>query len=434
MARNKLTAFKVQRAKPGPGGKVRMLSDGGNLWLQVKASKDGAAVYKSWIFRYALPGVYRTSKTGKQHQVERQMGLGNTDDISLEKAREAAQEQRLLLRAGKDPIDEKNAQRAAVLRERASVVKFRDAAERYLKTHQGEWKNEVHKGQWEKTLNTYVFPVIGDMPVNAITKWDILKILEPHWGTRRETMKRVRGRIEAILRSWRDPARLDVVKAALPTKRNRRDKKNLEAMAYSEIPAFMVELRQKTSLAARALELTILTAVRTNEALSAQWREVNFDAKIWTIPDDHTKRDKELVVPLSSAAIRVLRYLDDVRQGTRIFPIENPQAMQQLLRQMRPGETDQETGKVVPGTLPTVHGFRASFRSWAAKTTASSDACELSLGHEMTGDETERAYKREKLMPHIWDERQKLMAEWAAFVDTPPTVIPFPIAKEKIPA
>jgi integrase len=400
----RLTATKVLKAKPSLNGKTVLLCDGGGLWLQVSLGKDGQ-INRSWIFRYAAAGT-KISSSGREYRRERQMGLGALHTVGLAEAREAARGARFLVQQGKDPLDEKNACATAIRAAQAVRQTFADAARDYLRKFEGEWKNRSHVLQWHKTLAQYVYPVLGKLDVRAINTDDVLRTLEPIWTRIPETASRIRGRIETVLdfagRSEANPARWKGHLEHKLTKRNKtRSVKHLAAMPYDEVAAFMTDLRGKSSIGARALELTVLCATRTNETLGATWSEFNLRDRVWTIPAARTKRDREHRVPLSDAAVAVLEAMAAIRRGERVFPV-NVQAMRLVL-------ADDLKRKV------TVHGFRATFRSWAgACTTHPRDVCEAALGHTI-GNAVEVAYMRDALLA----KRRVLMSDWADFCGNP---------------
>jgi integrase len=383
----RLTANKLKTAKPHPDGRPRMMCDGGNLWLVVRRGKSGN-VTKSWLFRYLSPTLRR----------ERQMGLGSADTLALTEAREKAREARIVVLNGQDPLDAKNASRAAAVRQEVNCVTFDEKAEEYLQRFEDKWRNRHHRRQWRNTLRDYISPVIGHMDVMAITTDHVLACLMqtakdgglPLWERVPETASRVRGRIETILdfadRNGSNPARWEILKFKLADPN--RHVRHLPAVAYNDMPAFMVDLRAVESIAARALEFTILTAARTGEVLGAQWSEIDWTARTWRIPRHRLKRkgeeeDGSHTIPLSDPAMRVLEQMAAVRQGDRIFRIRDD-AMRFCLRDLRPG--------VVP------HGFRSSFRSWSGGCSSHPrDVCETALGH-VVGSEVERTYQRDGLL------------------------------------
>jgi integrase len=396
MARTgKLTALKTDKVKASG-----YYGDGGGLFLQV--SRYGT---KSWVFRFKANGRLR------------EMGLGSLDTYSLAEARERARNCRKLRDEGKDPIEERNAARLAVKLEATKAITFEQCAERHIAAHRAGWRNGKHRDQWSSTLETYVNPIIGALPVQAIDTTLVMKAVEPIWNEKPETASRVRGRIEAILdwatargfRAGENPARwrghLDKL---LPKKTKVRRIEHHAALPYREIAAFVAELRSQEGIAARALEFAILTAARTGEVIGALWGELDLADRLWTIPAERMKADKEHRVPLSDAAIAILEDLQRVRQGDYVFPggragrpISN-MAMTMTLRRMGRGEL-------------TVHGFRSSFRDWAAERTGfPAEVAEMALAHAVS-DKVEAAYRRGDL----FQKRRQLMDAWARYCATP---------------
>jgi integrase len=392
----KLTALDVQRAtEPGLHG------DGGNLYLQV--SQSGT---KSWLFRYRLNGKARA------------MGLGSATAITLKRARELCAEPRRLVAEGIDPIDAKRAQRAAAAVDAAGAVTFRQFAENYIQLHQHSWRSDKHRQQWQASLTTDVFPVLGNVPVRDITTALVLKALQPIWTAKPEAASRTRGRIEAILnaakaaglRAGENPAQWKGhLEMLLPAPRKLRAPRHFPALPYQELPAFMQDLRTRPSVGARALEFAILTAARSNEVNQARWSEIDFDSRTWTIPSDRMKANKEHRVPLSDAAMSILQQLYDTRSGEFVFSFTggNPisgATMRMLMGIMGYGHVTQ-------------HGFRSTFRDWAAEQTSySSEVIEMALAHTIVS-KVEAAYRRGDL----FEKRRRLMDEWARFCERPAT-------------
>jgi integrase len=287
---------------------------------------------------------------------------------------------------------------------------FRQCAEAYIKAQATGWKNPKHAAQWPSTLGAYVYPIFGALAVQAVDVGLVMKALEPIWTEKPETASRVRGRIEAVLdwataskyRKGENPARWKGhLENLLPKKSKVRRVEHHAALPYAELGAFMADLRQREGTAARALEFAILTAARTGEVIGATWDEVDFEARLWTIPGDRMKAGREHRVPLGEAALSILRPLYEVRTGDRVFPISN-MAMLMLLRRM--GQADL-----------TAHGFRSTFSDWCAEQTSfPSEVREMALAH-VVGDKVEAAYRRGDL----FEKRRQLSEAWAAFCDSP---------------
>ncbi|TPM32959.1 site-specific integrase [Mesorhizobium sp. B2-3-5] len=398
---NKLSAVEVaKKSKPGTYG------DGGGLYLQVTKSTSKKAsegdVTKSWLFRFMLAGKARS------------MGLGDLQTFNLKEARERAREARQKVTDGIDPIEQRNEKKAAVRAEDAKRVTFKQASERYIAAKKAGWKNAKHAEQWTNTLATYAWPTIGDLPVAKVDTAHIMQILEPIWVEKTETASRVRGRVEMVLgwatarhyRSGDNPARwrghLDNL---LPARSKVAKVEHHAAMPYAELPAFMARLRHMDSISARALEFTILNAVRTGEAIGAKEGEFDFANKVWTIPAERMKAGKPHRVPLSDRAITLLETLPREAGSPYMFagarpgkPLSN-MAMLELLRGMEGMEG------------LTVHGFRTTFRVWAAeRSNFPREIAEAALAHTLR-DKTEAAYQRSDML----EKRRKLMTAWAGF-------------------
>jgi len=304
---------------------------------------------------------------------------------------------------------------------------FRDVAKQCIKAREAEWRNAKHAAQWTATLTTYAFPHFGDVAVKDVTTAHVLAALEPIWTTKTETASRVRGRIEAVLdyaraREWRtgeNPARWrGHMKELLASPKKAAKTKHHAAMPWPEVGAFMVNLRARSATAARALEFTILTAVRTSNALEAKWSEIDRAKAIWIIPADQMKGEREHRVSLSAPALAILDEMEKLRPEANygdayVFPGQKPgrplssMAMLMLLRRM---------GYPV-GDL-TVHGYRSTFKDWAAESTAySNEVTEMALAH-VVDDKVEAAYRRGDLL----EKRRRLMDDWATFCAQPMVV------------
>jgi integrase len=395
---DKLTPLAVSKAtKPGYYG------DGAGLVLQV--SKAGT---KSWLFRFTL--------SGKQ----REMGLGPVHTVSLPEARAKAKECRQLLLEGKDPLETRKASTLADALERARMMTFDQCAEAYIAAHRSGWKNPKHASQWENTLETYASPIIGKLPVALVDTAMVVKVLQPIWEIKTETATRLRGRIESILgwatvskyRQGDNPARwrghLDNLLAD-PS----RSKRTVHhpALPWQEIGAFMVELRKQEGIAAKAVELAILTACRSGEVRLATWAEFDLDAALWVIPAERMKAKREHRVPLSAAALALLQSMprlgDLVFPGTKHGKPLSDMSLTAVLRRMKRGDI-------------TVHGFRSSFRDWCAESVANSfprEVCEHALAHSLP-DKVEAAYRRGDLI----EKRIMLMQAWADYCGKLPAV------------
>lgn len=386
----RLKAISLNRlTKPG------RYADGAGLWLQV--SRWGT---RSWLFQYTSPS------TGKV----RQLGLGALHTLKLADAREHARRAREQVKQGIDPIDARRDGRKVAVIEAARRVTFKQAAERFIDDRRDTWANKVHANQWQSTLETYAFPAIGELFVADIEKQHVLSILEPIWKTKTETASRLRARIEnildfAIAHGWREgqnpAAWKGQLREILPPPKKLKRVKHHAALPYRDIGQFMKKLRDRDGIAPRALEFTILTAARTNETIAAQWDEIHFTDKVWSIPADRMKAKRKHTVPLSDDALKLLKSLPREKDNPYIFlgakagtHLSN-MAMLKLVKGLRSDLT--------------THGFRSTFRDWAAEETAFPNfVVEMALAH-VIGDRTEAAYRRGDLLA----KRRQLMAAWA---------------------
>jgi integrase len=417
---HRLSSANVKHAKPG------MHCDGGGLYLQVTQG-SGDRLSKSWIFRYTLNGR------------ERQMGLGPLNDRGLSEARQKAAEARKQLLDGIDPLQARQASQAATVAAQAKAMTFDQCRDEYIVAHRAGWKSARHAVEWKQTLTTYVTPIFGKLPVQAVDSSLVLKALRPIWETKTATASRLRGRIEAVLdwaaspahqyRTGDNPARWQALQHSLPSPSNVSNGKHHPALPYVEIGAFMGDLRAREAHSARALEFIILTATRMTETLGARWDEIDFAARVWTVPGERMKsrkgKGRDHRVPLSDAAIDLLKRMAAVRENDFIFPGArrerlNFHSLHNLLDRMDRRDI-------------TVHGFRSTFRDWAAeRTNFANHVVEMALAHSIP-DAVEAAYRRGDL----FEKRRKLMDAWAAYCAKPAVsgdVIPLRTAETRIPA
>ena len=369
---HRLSARQVATAKEG------YHADGGGLYLQVTAAGT-----RSWVLRYQLAGK------------RREMGLGPVALVSLQDARQAAIRHRQTILQGIDPLAARRAAQAVI------DMTWGACADAYIDAHRHGWKNGAQADQWTQSLEAYG-PARESM-VAAIDTVAVMACLQPIWTIKTETATRVRGRIERILdwarvsgyRDGENPARwrghLDKL---LPRPSKVAKTKHHEAMPYLEVPAFLIELEGRRAHAAKALRFTILAAARTAETTGAPWSEFDLDAALWTIPAARMKAGVEHVVPLVPELVELLRALP--RNKPPFALSEN--AMLYLLQKRM-------------GKSCTVHGFRSSFRDWAAETTAfPGEVVEMALAHAIR-DKTEAAYRRGALL----EKRRRLMEAWADY-------------------
>jgi integrase len=399
----------IEHAAPPRGRKAILLADGGNLYLQATRSSDGT-INRSWIFRYQEG--FKADGRRRRHD----LGLGPLHTFGLAAARQRALELRQQIKLGNDPLESRRKakrERLARQAEAAKAVTFEQCAEMFLKRHSKRWKNAKHRAQWASTLKTYAYPIIGKFNVIDVDVAHIQKVLAPIWDKIPETASRVQKRIENILdfataskfRAGENPARwsgnLKQLIGPAPKKAGHH-----AALPFLEAPAFMAGLRGRNSTSAQALEFTILTAARTAEVIGATWEEIDLDGKTWTVPGERMKAKAEHKVPLTKPAIELLDAMPKPRHGL-IFRSGNGNAalsnmaMLELLRGMRPGLT--------------VHGFRSTFRDWAAeRTNYPNHVAEKALAHKVS-DAVEAAYRRGDLAK----KRAGMMKQWSDFLATP---------------
>ena len=381
--------------------KKGLYADGGGLYLHIN---DRGA--KSWTFRFMLRGRAR------------EMGLGPVHTVSLAEARQEASRCRSLRQQGIDPIEHRDSLNRSAELAAARSMTFDECANTYIESHKAGWRHAKHHQQWKNSLARYVSPVFGSQPAAAIDVALVVKVLDPIWTKKPETAVRVRGRIEAVLdwakaRGFRDgdnPARWrGHLSNLLPRRSKVRAVKHYAALPYSEIGAFMLDLRSSQGVAAIALEFLILTAARTSEVAGAQWKEIDWPLRMWTIPASRMKAAREHRVPLSPNALAVLERMKPLG-GEFIFHTSAPKrglGKMALLKQLnRMGRDD-----------VTTHGFRSTFRDWAAEqTNFPSEVVEMALAHTIT-NKVEAAYRRGDL----FEKRRRLMDSRAEFLTEAPS-------------
>ena len=417
----KLSVAAIRAAKPhakkstasGSGPRWAKYGDGKGLWLMV-----GPNGTKHWRFIYTM----------KKRTRHLSLGEVNMSDIkaSAIEARDKAREYRELTRLGIDPklkLEAENAEkREAILASLgqapvSGIPTFEELARRYIKVKANEWSDKTVRG-WKGPMRDYVYPAIGSKPVDQVTIDDVLAILRPLWkakdeGGKPEIASRLKSKIGKVLtmaasRGYRDDDRMTRKDGPIDFELGKRPKgKNHDAMDYAELPEFMSELRANNSgFAPRALELLILTATRTNEVLGATWGEIDLENKVWAIPAERMKMNRDHVIPLSDPVVALLKSLPREIGSTFLFPSPNKakaplsnMAMTNVLKRM-----DRKDGV-------TVHGFRTTFRTWAAEKCLDlpPDIAEAALAHIKGG--VEGAYNRGT---HL-ETRRDLMARYAAF-------------------
>jgi integrase len=382
---NRLNARSVATLK-----KFGRHADGGGLYLSI--SPNGG---RRWVFLY------------RWHGKPTEIGFGSARDVTLARARELATEARGRLAEGVNPKDARRPKAGST---------FGECSDKLIEAMRPGWRSEKHASQWTMTLGKYAVS-IRRHPVADVTVDDVLRVLSPIWKSKPETANRLRGRIERVLdaakaqglRFGENPARWRGHLDQLLPKRQRIEQAHHDAMAYANVPAFMVDLRAHETPGATALEFAILTAARTSEALRARWEEIDLDRGVWTVPPQRMKAGRVHRVPLSARALEIVRAMHEVRTSEWVFPgqiAKSPlsgAAFDKVLRAMK-----------VEGATP--HGFRSSFRDWASEcTNFSNEVCEAALAHVIQ-NKAEAAYRRGDAL----EKRRLLMAAWATFCTTPP--------------
>jgi integrase len=409
-----LSSLEVRRLKE-PG--MYFVGGVAGLLLQVKDTSS------SWILRTRVAGA-------RKH-----LGLGGYPQVSLADARGAARKQLEIIKSGIDPVAKKRSDKSRLRLESARAKTFKDCAHEYLNKHNSTYSNEKHAKQWITTLETYVYPIIGNILVSDVSRANILQVVEQpvydsktnkkigqFWYVKTETASRVLNRIKSIIdfaivaeyRTSLNPATWSgYMDTQLPAPGKLKKVKHQPAIPYSMIGDFMVKLRANQSISAKALEFLVLTAVRSGSVRAADWSEIDFDKKIWVIPPEHNKTRQLHRVPLSNQAIKLLKSMPKISGINKIFPSSrtgtmlSDMALSELMRGMR------DRGELTDEAVP--HGFRSTFRDWAAEqTNYPDDIRKVASGHSV-GDAVQQAYQRTDLL----EKRRELMMRWADFLDKP---------------
>ena len=389
------------------------------LLLQVrKPAKEGAQIPRSWILRV---------KVGDDRQP---IGLGSYPQVSLAEAREQAKKLVVDAKQGINLKAKKRADRSALLSAASKNKTFKECAEAYIEAHSSDYSSDKHRKQWPSTLTAYAYPIIGNMMVADITMRDVLSVLNQEtkvtetekgklWYVKTETAKRLLGRIKTVLdyatvneyRNGTNPAQwTGYLSTQLPSPKKLQKVEHHPAVPYQMIGDFMSKLRANESISAKAVEFLILTAVRSGSVRQAEWSEIDYNKKLWVIPAEHTKAKQEHRVPLQPQAIKLLKSLPKMAGSNIVFPSPtgkelSDMALSQLMRGMR------DRGELTVDAVP--HGFRSTFRDWAAEQTAYPDEIRKAASGHTVGDAVKEAYQRTDLL----EKRRKLMLEWANFLD-----------------
>jgi integrase len=413
-----LTALAVSKIKT-PGWHA--VGGVAGLLLQVRTTTN-ATVAKSWIMRI---------KIGNERVP---LGLGSYPNVTLEEAREQARKIILDVKDGIDPRVKRKAIKSAALISQEKSKTFKECAEAYLMAHAADYSSDKHRKQWETTLRTYAYPIIGNLVVADISMQDIKKVLTQPitdiktkkvigslWEKRTETASRLQGRIKsvfdyAIVSEYRtaiNPATwTGYLETQLPAPNKLQKVEHQPAIPYQDIGDFMLKLRSKDTISAKALEFLVLTAVRSGSVREAEWEEIDYENKVWNIPAEHTKTKQEHRVPLSPQAIKLLKQIPKITGNNKIFPSPrgvclSDNTLSKLMRDMK------ANGDLTIDAVP--HGFRSTFRDWAAEQTAYPDDIRKAASGHRVGDAVQQSYQRTDLL----EKRRKLMKEWANFLDKP---------------
>ena len=391
------------------------------LLLQVrKPAKEGAQIPRSWILRV---------KVGDERQP---IGLGSYPQVSLAEAREQAKKLVIEAKQGVNLKAKKRAERSALLSAASKNKTFRECAEAYIEAHSSDYSSDKHRKQWPSTLTAYAYPIIGNMLVADITMRDVLSVLNQEtnftetekgklWHVKTETAKRLLGRIKTVLdyatvneyRTGANPAQwTGYLSTQLPSPKKLQKVEHHPAVPYQMIGDFISKLRKHDSISAKAVEFLALTAVRSGSVRQAEWSEIDFERKLWIIPAEHTKAKQEHRVPLTPQAIKLLKSLPKFVGSNIVFPSPTGKALSdmtlsQLMRRM------QKSGELTVDGVP--HGFRSTFRDWAAEQTAYPDEIRKAASGHKVGDAVKEAYQRTDLL----EKRRHLMVEWSNFLDLP---------------
>ncbi|WP_180168601.1 site-specific integrase [Acinetobacter sp. YH01003] len=381
---------------------------------------------KSWVLRVSVG--QRIDDHGKIKTHRRDIGLGPYPEVSLAEAREKARELKQQIRNGIDPIKQKLEELEKLRIQKQREKTFIDCAQIVIANKTRELKNQKHIQQWSTTLETYVYPTLGHRPISSINKIDIATVLEAIWLDKNETARRIRGRLEMIFdyakameyfvgdnpAAWK--GNLEPILGNL-----KQTPRPHPSLPYEHVSEFVDQLKQKQSISAKALQFVILTACRSGEVFGATWQEIDFKSKIWVIPKERMKADKEHRVPLSQEALEILHTIHfNPKASDFIFPSPRNDGMlsdmslttlikrmhEQKLKENGLGYIDPKQYRVI-----TTHGFRSTFRDWSAdKTDYPREVCEHVLAHKLP-DEVEAAYLRGAYL----EKRKGLMNDWAKF-------------------
>jgi integrase len=396
------------------------------LLLQVrKPAREGAPLARSWILRV------RVGNTRDP------IGLGSYPQVSLAEAREQAGKLVIEARQGINLQAKKATARSALLAAASRNKTFQECAEAYIEAHAADYSSDKHRKQWSSTLKAYAYPVIGKRLVADLSMRDVLDVVnqpsapnnpksETLWKTKTVTAKRLLDRIKTVIdyaivneyRTRLNPAVWQgYLETQLPAPSKVATVKHHPSLPYALMGDFMTKLRANDSIGAKALQFLILTAVRSGSVRAAEWSEIDFANKLWIIPAAHTKTKQEHRVPLPEQAIALLKSLPFLNGNSKVFPSPRGGALSDMtiaavIKRMNQAQLvwkDESGDPIVP------HGFRATFRVWAAECTAYPDEIRKAASGHKVGDAVQQAYQRTDLL----NKRRRLMLDWANFIDQP---------------
>lgn len=396
----KLSATFVKNIKK-PG----VYSDKSGMGLRLRVKPDGR---KHWLQRYT------------RHGKTRETGLGSYPVVTLKMAREQALENHRLLRLGKDPIAEKQ--------KRQRALSFQEAVDEYLDAKLAEFRNEKHRKQWRSTIDNYATPVLGKLPLETISVYDVMNVLKPIWESKTETASRLRQRLEAVfswatvqgLREGQNPAIWKGnLSELLPKPSKVKTQRHHAAVRVEDAPDFWLALSKREGIAAQALQFLCLTASRSGEVRGMTWDEVDFEKRLWIIPKERMKAGREHRVPLPDVAVELLQDLPRLRSSNHVFfsskgTALSDMAMSAVMRRMDEDAQAKGTKRFLDSRSdrPAVpHGLRSTFRDWAAETGVDHVVAEMALAHHV-GSTVERAYRRSDLV----EKRRDVLEAWKTFL------------------
>ena len=413
-ASGKLSAVSLKKLKDG------WHADGGNLYLFVRMQS------RAWVFRYTSPIT----------QKRMNMGLGSLESLGLSEARQKALTLRAQVKDPLNPIDPIAARDKARDQLKASAKKrttFKQASEQYIESKQAEWSNDKHRKQWTSTLEKWVYPHIGNLSTDLIETSHILKVLRQDvkdkdgaiegtfWNKRTQTASRVRERMEAVL-GWAKASKLrtgenpaswkENLENLLPSPKKTTKVENHPSLPYQQIGDFMVKLKSKNGMAARALEFLIMAGVRSGSVLMATWDQIDYEELVWVIPDKNTKMKVAHKVPLTPQMIDLLQALPIIEGNNHIFcgsakALLSDMALSKVMRDMF------SKGEFPVKAVP--HGFRATSRTWAAEQTSFPDEVRKAFSMHAVNDSVKAAYER----TDFFDKRRELTEQWCNYLDLP---------------